>query len=181
MCGFGEASTLDHYLPRIQYPEYSVFAMNLIPACARCNLLKGEVVGDLPQQQHLHAYFHQLPNLPLLFCRVVIDSGRVVVSFGLRNNWRVHPDLLGRLSYHFDRLRLANRFRREATTELGDRGATFRRYIGDTDNYATLRDYLRTEARDLRESIGPNHWKTALYAALSKTRAFWQGGFGSIA
>lgn len=39
-CGISELSTLDHYLPKELYPEFSVFPKNLVPSCAVCNTRK---------------------------------------------------------------------------------------------------------------------------------------------
>lgn len=179
MCGFGEASTLDHYLPRSVYPEFSVFALNLLPACARCNLLKGTAVGRTPAEQFLHCFFHRVPSIPLLICRVDVQPGTLLVEFRIRRSRHIDADILARLSYHFRQLHLATRFRREALNELGDRRATFDTYVGN-GNHIVLRAHLRKEARGLLTTLGPNHWKTALYSALYRNRGFWTAGFRNV-
>jgi hypothetical protein len=181
MCGFGEASTLDHYLPLSNYPEFSVFAMNLVPACARCNQLKSNIVGKRPEEQFLHAFFHKIPAIAVLVCRVDVQPKTVLVKYRVRESSRVQPDVLARLYYQFRRLRLADRFERQALSELGDRSAAFEQCIAPGANYCALRDRLRAEARAFRASLGPNHWKTALYLALRQNRAFWSGGFKNLA
>jgi hypothetical protein len=32
-CGIGQASTLDHYLPKAKFPQLSVTPLNLVPSC----------------------------------------------------------------------------------------------------------------------------------------------------
>jgi hypothetical protein len=179
MCGFGEASTLDHYLPRSVYPEFSVLALNLLPACARCNLLKGHAVGRTPSEQFLHCFFHQVPSIPLLVCNVDVRPGTLLVEFRIRPIRRIDPDILARVSSHFHRLHLANRFRRETLNEIGDRRATFDTFVGN-GNHIALRHRLRDEARGFLRTLGPNHWKTALYSALHRNRDFWTGGFRNV-
>jgi 5-methylcytosine-specific restriction endonuclease McrA len=181
MCGFGEASTLDHYLPLSQYPEFSVFAMNLVPACARCNQLKGELVGKMPERQFLHAFFDQIPSTAVLVCRVDVQPRTVLVKYRARENSRVQADVLARIRYQFDQLKLADRFERQALNELGDRSAAFEQSVAPGANYDALRDRLRAEARAFRTILGPNHWKTALYFALRQNRGFWSGGFRNLA
>lgn len=180
MCGFGEASTLEHYLPRSGYPEFSVFALNLIPACARCNLLKGGAIGTTPATQYLHAFFHQLPRFALLVCSVDIQAGAMAVRYRLKASRPIARALLARAIYHFEELELGDRFRRESLTELGDRRSTFAEYAGPQNRYVELRRYLRREARGYRQVLGPNHWKTCLYSALARNRGFWSGGFRNI-
>jgi len=180
MCGFGEASTLDHYLPLSRYPEFSVFAMNLIPACARCNQLKGDSVGKTPAGQFLHSFFHSVPSLALLVCRVDVESGALLVTFRIRQIQRVPADVLARMSHQFERLQLADRFQRQALNELGDRSAAFEQSVAPGANYPALRDRLRAEAKAFGATLGPNHWKTALYRALRQSREFWLGGFRNV-
>src|SRR6266436_1055374 len=56
MCGRGRVATLDHFLPKYQYPEFAAYAKNLVPACYDCNNLKGNKCGMTPGSQFLHAY-----------------------------------------------------------------------------------------------------------------------------
>lgn len=57
MCGGFGNGTLDHYLPKDDYPEYSVFSKNLVPAC-NCNSLRGTTVkGRASPQRVIHPYF----------------------------------------------------------------------------------------------------------------------------
>ncbi|WP_245558798.1 HNH endonuclease, partial [Arhodomonas aquaeolei] len=42
LCGHGQASTLDHYLPKSRYPQLAVVPLNLVPCCKDCNTGKGE-------------------------------------------------------------------------------------------------------------------------------------------
>ncbi|MDM1019800.1 hypothetical protein QSV37_05670 [Acinetobacter sp. VNK23] len=45
MCGALNAGTLDHLLPKDEYPEFSFFSKNLIPSCD-CNLKKNETISS---------------------------------------------------------------------------------------------------------------------------------------
>ncbi len=57
MCGGFGNGTLDHYLPKDDYPEYSFFSKNLVPACS-CNSLRGTAVkGVVPPSRVIHPYF----------------------------------------------------------------------------------------------------------------------------
>lgn len=57
MCGGFGNGTLDHYLPKDSYPEYSFFSKNIIPAC-NCNSLRGTAVKGLASPSRaIHPYF----------------------------------------------------------------------------------------------------------------------------
>src|SRR5690606_10227146 len=58
VCGRSAVGTIDHYLPKSLYQEFSFFSCNLVPACDRCNnkrgnSARGSVVGERP----IHPYF----------------------------------------------------------------------------------------------------------------------------
>lgn len=62
-CLLNRPNTLDHYFDKSDYPEYSVFAPNLIPCCSECNSLKGtRLFNDDQQRQFIHFYIDNIPN-----------------------------------------------------------------------------------------------------------------------
>jgi len=67
VCGRDALGTLDHYLPKANYSEFSFYSQNLVPACDRCNnkrsnSFKGASVGERP----LHPYFDSFANNKIL-------------------------------------------------------------------------------------------------------------------
>lgn len=180
MCGFGEVSTLDHYLPRTTFPEFAILALNLVPACARCNQLKDVHVGLEPKDQFFHPFFDTLEHVPILECKFEVQAASALVEFRIRRTHRVAEDVLAKVSFQFQKLRLANRFSAEALAEIGDRRTTFAEYAA-TKGAAGLRDYLRTESRGYVARHGPNYWKSALYRALARNNEFLSGGYNQLA
>jgi hypothetical protein len=58
MCGSGATGTLDHYLPKSSYAQFSFFSRNLIPCCAKCNSLRQDSVrGIAVDERAVHPYF----------------------------------------------------------------------------------------------------------------------------
>jgi len=71
VCGSLGTGTLDHCLPRVSYPEFSIMRANLVQACPYCNTEKGEVVhGDEPKR-FLHPYFDQWAGQAIWYVQVV--------------------------------------------------------------------------------------------------------------
>src|ERR1700752_251949 len=57
MCGAPKSGTLDHVFPKAQFPEFSFFSGNLVPACD-CNTKRGErFKGRRREERVLHPYF----------------------------------------------------------------------------------------------------------------------------
>ncbi|OAI09666.1 hypothetical protein A1353_00030 [Methylomonas methanica] len=70
MCGSFGSETLDHVLPRASYPEFSIFAANLVPACP-CNSLRSEdITGTSAEERILHPYFDDCLADRLLAARI---------------------------------------------------------------------------------------------------------------
>ncbi|OGQ52176.1 MAG: hypothetical protein A3J24_11400 [Deltaproteobacteria bacterium RIFCSPLOWO2_02_FULL_53_8] len=54
----GNPETLDHYLPKSLFPEYSVHTKNLVPMCGLCQRIKdSSVCNEDGLRQYLHAYY----------------------------------------------------------------------------------------------------------------------------
>jgi hypothetical protein len=58
VCGSLAGATLDHYLPKSVYPEYSVYSWNLVPACFDCNTHHNDVcAGAGVNERMIHPYY----------------------------------------------------------------------------------------------------------------------------
>ncbi len=76
MCGSMHSGTLDHYLPQKQFPIFSVFSKNLVPACNCNNKRKATLLGDKSGERVLHPYFDECLSERLLSARFE-DLGEV--------------------------------------------------------------------------------------------------------
>ncbi|WP_198406318.1 hypothetical protein [Delftia acidovorans] len=67
----GTPNTLDHYLPKQSYPEFSITACNLFPMCDICQGKKGTAtVNATNQRLFLHPYFDQFTDVQV-FCLAI--------------------------------------------------------------------------------------------------------------
>jgi hypothetical protein len=100
MCGSQHRHTLDHLLPKEDYPEFAIFSANLVPAC-KCNTDRGQTVkGDAAGERVLHPYFDEcmsrrliaarfedLGPIPRINLRILLDPGHpdyAAVAFHVR-------------------------------------------------------------------------------------------------
>lgn len=58
-CGSLSTSQVDHYLPRCDYKELSIFRLNLVPACS-CNNKKGDKTSSVAGEKFLHPYYDEI-------------------------------------------------------------------------------------------------------------------------
>ena len=71
MCGSLKTGTLDHLLPKEDYPEFAVFSKNLVPACD-CNSKRGtKSKNTATGARVLHPYFDDCLSDRQLSCEIV--------------------------------------------------------------------------------------------------------------
>ncbi|EGR2475303.1 HNH endonuclease [Vibrio cholerae] len=60
----GKPGTLDHYLPKSKYPEFSIVVENLTPMCTDCQELKGSDVQDEDGNKvYIHPYYDSIEQV----------------------------------------------------------------------------------------------------------------------
>lgn len=178
-CGIGESSTLDHYLPKEQYPEFSVFPMNLVPSCAVCNTRKGDRILDerTMARMFLHPYYDVVPDMAFLEVCTSMQANALILSYRLTQPDGMGPETFQHLRSHFIELDLADRYRRMGLEHLGGQCSAFRRAYGHGKDAKRVAEMLIEGAEGFEEWAGPNYWLAKLYRALADNEDFCDGGF----
>lgn len=71
VCGSPVTGSLDHYLPRAQFREFSIMRANLIPSCMHCNSSsKGTTVHGGSPRRFIHPYYDTWADDDLWFVEV---------------------------------------------------------------------------------------------------------------
>ncbi|AMV48515.1 hypothetical protein ATN79_48610 [Paraburkholderia caribensis] len=82
MCGSKHRYTLDHLLPKEDYPEFAIYSANLVPAC-KCNTDRGQTVrGNAAGERVLHPYFDECMSGRLIAAR--FDNLGLIPRISLR-------------------------------------------------------------------------------------------------
>lgn len=181
-CGLGEASTLDHYFPKEQHPQFSVFSRNLIPCCSPCNTRKSKLVVDeaTDVRLFLHPYFDEVPNTSFVRLSVTLLPTALSLSFGLYKPSGMTTKTFQHLQSHFRQLRLADRYRTMSLEHLRERRRALARFYGPARDAERVAAELRQNAEDFECDFGPNHWRAILYRTLAAKEAFCDGGFSVL-
>lgn len=75
LCDANEVDSFDHYLPKKQFPEFSVHPWNLIPCCSKCNRFKKEVfLNNDGIRFFFNVYLDQDINEQYLFCDIEFNN-----------------------------------------------------------------------------------------------------------
>ena len=159
LCGVDTDATFDHYLPESLFPDLVVCAYNLIPACHRCNNVRGDRWMGEHGRSTLHLYYDWIPaDLRILEAKVFVANELPVARFcvNAQSNSRGFP---GRFARHCEALGLIGLFDRRASSvlldivdDLREQGFAFERAKAELLRSASSRARRR----------GVNHWEVAL-------------------
>lgn len=175
-CGIGEPTTLDHYLPKEEFPEFSVLSKNLIPICGVCNSnYKGRNWIENGNRLFLHTYYDQFPD-EYLFEASVTVTNKVIIDFSTIYV-ATEPYFCNVFHHHFDKLRLNKRYKKKASTEINRKRRSLELIYRRNNSANDVSNSLREEANGLEIDYSKNHWKTVLYRALSNSVSFCDTGF----
>lgn len=175
LCGFAQATTLDHYLPKAKFPQFSVFPSNLVPACGPCNFGKRAELALTRGGQSIHPYFDAaLIGEQWLFADVVPGNPLTIRYFTNPPVDWLH-DEKERVESHFVLLDLREKYSTEASDELANIRDTILRYTANLGAAIISADLLATS--NDRFKIHKNSWQTALYQALGQSVWYCQGGY----
>ena len=175
-CAQRDVQTVDHYLPKKIFPEFSVLVENLVPSCAACNAQKGEHRPLTSSEQVFHPYFDDWTGPELLKASLNLDAG-ITVTFSISTTIEIDPEVAARASSHLQLFRLDALYSIHAGVELVNSKLEF----GEVAN-AGGADALKRELERRSLSVRwPFHsWRRALYNELSCHSAFLNGGYQLI-
>jgi 5-methylcytosine-specific restriction endonuclease McrA len=169
LCGSLSLGTVDHFLPKEIYPEFSFYSKNLTPACG-CNSRKGvQHRGVNAAERFLHPYFDKVLSERLLISNFRGDFSSPLIDIAPSNNGH---KLIKTIEYHV-------KFIREKTNILNWLINDFANLVRSRNvilgNYLPLgaltkNDVKRGLVRKLRandaEFDSKNNWKSVLIAGL---------------
>jgi|SRR5215218_4341044 len=176
LCAQAPAATLDHYLPKAEYPEFSILPSNLVPACWRCNHAKRALFVDSDAALFVHSYLDALPtDVRFLYADIDDNDGELIVAFRIAPPDAIGDALAARIHTHFLGLRLADYYLGEAVNEISERRAAIAELLGAGAPADVLRDYLEREARSVATDKGINYWRFVLLDSLARYEPLLRG------
>ncbi|MDX8046621.1 HNH endonuclease signature motif containing protein [Gracilibacillus sp. S3-1-1] len=175
-CGYRISGTLDHYLPKARFPEFSVNPLNLIPCCRDCNSAK---LTNMPsnEEETLHPYYDNVEQGKWLFAEIDYKK-EIGFSFFVQKpeNWTDRK--FQKLHNHFNALKLSELYSIIASQEFNDQAHFLKKlYIesGSEILKDTLLDFKKSSERHY-----VNNWKSAMYEALAESNWFCNEGIANF-
>jgi hypothetical protein len=176
-CSYREVKTLDHYLPKSIYADFSVHPANLIPCCRDCNSSKLARLALLQENLAFHPYFDDWGHYELLVAKMSY-SPHAEIFFGTSTNPAIPQLVRDRAGAHFDLFELSSLFSMHGNAELIDRRAFFVEAF-ESGGPLGLERELEKELQS-RRMTNVNSWQSAMYRCLVADAAFLNGGCHEI-
>lgn len=178
-CGVGVVSTIDHFLPKSNYPLFSVFTLNLIPCCKDCNTTKHAKAPTNEFNQLIHPYE---------------DDVRIFTEEWLITELNQHPPyklsytiippsgweekIIKRVSNHFTELGLGIVFSSSASAELANRSHDL--YAYEKNGLLLTSDIVKNILLEYGYRFQKNTWQFSLYKSLAMNDWYCNGGYKEI-
>jgi len=113
-CGFPfSPDTLDHFIPKDLWPEYSIYVNNLVPQCRECAPIKGEryYCDDTTMARFVHPIYSSIMSKIFFKITVEFDDQMLAPNFNvsfLKNPSLTSPEAL-RAKKHLNELQVKTR------------------------------------------------------------------------
>ncbi len=163
--GIGHVRTLDHYLPKANFPVYAVLPTNLVPCCRDCNSDKLNSFANVQDKQTLHPYFDHdhFFSEKWIHARVVQKVPPILEYYVFPPaHWS--PVDKSRAKAHFDEYGLAKKFSVEAAADIPET-IEIRRIIMSENTPAEFSQYLAEKGNN--GALPVNNWRRVMFHALA--------------
>lgn len=185
-CQYGQATTLDHFVPKSWLPGLAIDPWNLIPSCQQCNRKLGDTWAKSEHSQLFHPYCEDVTSR-WLYAEVLEDEP-VAVLFSARPDPRLDEKIRKRVINQFNELGLALMYGAVSGKDIAEaRSVLTGNHIilekDRTDDRAEQQFDAETVSKILSETAGklfhvdPNSRRGAVYEALSENVWFCSEGY----
>lgn len=167
MCGSETTNTIDHFLPRNSYPEFSIFTRNLVPCCGLCNSgAKKTIIKGTSPERFLHPYFDQL--LSTAIWRVEFVAPLAAVRFHPVPEPGLAPDDIARVRFHLENV-FAEPFYRTLATTWANLPQSIRDRLANlgTITSADVQQELGFRLQQEVTAMRPNSWSAGFIRGLA--------------
>ncbi len=175
-CTIHIVKTLDHFLPKSEYPSYSITPINLVPCCRDCNTEKKINFPNSTSDQTFHPYFDTVDTDRWLRAQLMTTTP---LSFQYSVVQPEHWDenKYNRASAHFLSYNINQLFSNEANRELRGMQSHLKNLFFKDSNL--LKEHIEETFNTCSINLGVLDWKTLMYYELLTNTWFLEGCEGN--
>lgn len=202
LCEINQVSTLDHFLPKAEFPAYVAHPRNLVPCCTTCNDHKSQCWHTTGNREVWNTYLDPLPTQQYLHCTITIEDDLPKATFSISRG-SLPANTFALIERTFTRLHLLDHYSEAANASIATFIRTALAHIRHTpaahstastpqilssattspvsaspipDPSAAVTDPFSQAIDTLltitRESAIPNNWESTLHIALLTSPQF---------
>lgn len=168
LCEIDNHHDKEHYLPKSEFPEYSIFMPNITPVCSMCNSKKGNnFLDEKSERQFFNIYFDKLPKQRIMKAEIVFFNGIPIASFHLLEEMEKDLSIkeISVIKNHFKNLDLLKRYERAASDVICERINLIRSEALYIDKETIKKIHLEVLETNIKD-YGINYWKNVLDIAI---------------
>lgn len=172
-CGLSEPDTIDHYLPKDIFPEFSILPINLVPMCGRCNNIKNTDWKINGYRNSIHFYFDTFIDKKFLYCKLEYRSKVNTIpipKFYFQKHEEMNDTQFIIAKNHFDTFKLYERYSKQIVETIS---STYEECIesglGIDINKRTIGARIKSKIR----RHGVNYWEVCVLEAILDSEEFW--------
>jgi hypothetical protein len=174
MCGQRDVTTLDHHLPKKKFSALTIAPLNLIPMCGECNKVKNASIASSADDEYLYPYVGA-EEVNVWISAEVVEGPPARVRFFVNPPISWSSTEASRYREHFKRFRLAGLYSSQASQEIASVAYSLSEALRSGGPEAVRQELLREY--ESKRRFRPNSWQAAMYAAISQSMWFCNGGF----
>ena len=167
LCDIGEAHSLDHILPKGEFPVLCDHPRNLIRSCRSCNGWKSEIWLENGKRKFLNLYIDDVPYVQMLFVNFGFDDGIATYEYYTSDVNQPDANLYRMYKNSFEKLHLDTRYAKFTSEEISLMVSRFKysiRTYHATDDQ--LKEDITATAIDEQARHGLNYWRAILKLAI---------------
>ncbi|WP_406234143.1 hypothetical protein ACI703_01185 [Isoptericola jiangsuensis] len=169
-CMLNDPKTWDHYMPKDDFPEYSVFHANLLYVCYGCNQRKSNYFSPT-ELVYCHPYFSVDINSAILHCEVKVDKGKLSIDY-YGAGYDGYTEQGNIAQRHLERLGLVDRFKIEASSTVADLISELHQNFPNGVTQSILDGVLQRRYSDSMKKLGCNAWDSRLWHGIAACGEF---------
>lgn len=170
--GIGDPATLDHFLPKAEFPQFSIYPSNLVPSCRDCNMGEKKVgYAKTDEEQTIHPYLDK----PIFFEEQWITANYISgSSFDEPGEFQYYvnaPDDWSevdkkRADKYFNDFNLSSRYAKQATASLRSKLRSIKR---EMDQGISIQEIISEVIQpDIDDAPFVNYWEVGMCDGLIK-------------
>ncbi|HTM67350.1 MAG TPA: hypothetical protein VL093_13565 [Flavipsychrobacter sp.] len=173
LCSVREVETLDHYLPKTQFPALAITPINLVPSCSPCNTGKKIKYPRTTAEQTLHPYYDDIEKDNWLSAHL-IKTDPIGFHFFVNAPEAWDHVKADRVKNHFESYGLDELFSAKANEEL--RGSQSYHQALFNHSSELLKFHLEESGKSRALNLGVNSWQAVMYKTLASDEWFLSEG-----